>query len=154
HRGQVVRFRGIGVARRAHGAIRFRAVPGGAAVIADVAQDGYPRTSLTVARYAAPKLKTLQAPKHVVARRPRDQPLLRLRPRRGAQLVVGWRRVAGATGYAVGVWTPDGREVGFSTRARTVTVHRLFGSGRSRVMVRAVRLDGRMGHPTTIKEKR
>jgi hypothetical protein len=150
--GQVVRFREIGggVTRplgtaRSHGRLRFAPAFGKAGtrrIVAEIEQDGVPRTTLDVARYAAPKPGMPRAPKRVRV------------VRRGEKLAVGWSRVAGAYGYAVTVFTGDGREIGFDVGAgkpRHVVVRHMGVSRRTRVVVRAARPDGKLGRAKVVR---
>jgi hypothetical protein len=151
--GQVVTFREVGggvahvlgTARRSHGTIRFRPAFGPRAVrriVADVEQRGLPRAAPEVARYVSPKPAVPRAPRRIALRR------------RGERLAIGWSPVAGASGYAVEVRTGDGRELGYRIEPgapRRVTVRHIFGDRRSRVMVRALRPDGKPGKPRTVR---
>jgi hypothetical protein len=150
--GQVVRFREIGggavrslgTAHGKHGTLRFRPAFGRAGtrrIVAYVEQRGLPRTTLDVARYVAPKPAVPRAPRRIALRR------------RGERLAIGWSPVAGASGYAVGVWTGSGGPIGFQTRPgdpRRVVV-RVAGDRPSRVMVRALRPDGSFGKARTVR---
>ncbi|HEX6024730.1 MAG TPA: hypothetical protein VFZ00_22255 [Solirubrobacter sp.] len=151
--GQVVRFREIagdvvhtlGTARGSHGTLRFRPAFGRARtrrIVAHVEQRGLPRATLDVARYVAPKPAVPRAPRRVTLRR------------RGERLAIGWSPVAGASGYAVGVRTGDGRTLGFRTspgEPRRIVVRDVVGNHPSRVVVRALRPDGVMGRARTVR---
>jgi hypothetical protein len=129
----------IGVAHGRRGTIRFRPSfgPGGPRrIVADVVQDGLPRTKLTVARFHAPAPRLPGRPGKV-----------RLR-RRGERLTITWGPAKRANGYSVRVRMPDGRRLEFNRSAhqrRRVAVGGLFRAAGASVEVRALRRDGRAG---------
>ena len=98
--GQTVRFveqgprthNQLGVARAGAGSIRFTPAPGGAGrrrILAYVEHDGVTVERIDVTRYAAPADAKPAKPRRLRVRRRKDAVLLR------------WRRVRGADGYAV-----------------------------------------------------
>jgi hypothetical protein len=148
--GQTVRLRElgpnvsapIGVLRGRSGTLRFKPAFGRGGVrriVADVLQNDAARTSLTVARYRAPAPRVLAAPRRVSARL------------HGDRLSISWPRVRGATSYVASVWTTDGRELMYEVRGRTATVKHMAGFHASRIVVRAVRADGALGRPGTLR---
>jgi hypothetical protein len=149
--GQAVRLRELGAnvaatigeARGRRGTLRLRPALGRGGkrrIVAEVTQDGYPRASLRVGSYRAPKLRSLRASKRVSV---------------SAGGVVRWSRVAGAAGgYVVAVKTSDGRELSYDVKpgtARRVAVRKLAGHTVTRVTVRAMRADGKPGRPKVVR---
>lgn len=148
--GQVVTFkelgpdvnRTLGTARGKKGTLRFTPAIGRGGkrrIVAVVEQGGMPRTALDVATFKAPALKTLAAPKGVKLRR------------KGERLTVTWKRVPGAVRYAVGVEAGDGRDLFYEVKGRKVVVKRLLGDKASKVTIRAVRADSKLGKPRTLR---
>jgi hypothetical protein len=140
--GQVVRFieRGpsaageIGVARGAHGTLRFTPAAGRAErrdIVALVEQDGALRDRITVAHYRAPGLARPAKVRSVRARRS------------GSSVVVSWK---GARLAEVRASLADGRRLtvrGSSARFARVT--------RGTFVVRSLSREGRLGAPVTVR---
>jgi hypothetical protein len=148
--GQVVTFREVspsvtktlGRARGAHGSLTFRPSFGRGGkrrIVAHVEQNGLPRTELDVASFRAAAPRTLKAPRGVKL------------VRRGERLTATWKRVAGAVGYSVDVETADHRAIHYDVKSRRVVVKRMFDPRASRVTVRAVRADEKLGRAKTVR---
>ncbi len=105
-------------------------------ILAYVAQDGMPRTQVTVARYTAANPR-VGRPGSVRVRR------------RGSRAIVTWRTAALAASYTVSVTTSDGtRSVYFPTgKARTVTIPGVARNESVAVSVVATSPAGRKGAP-------
>lgn len=140
--GQEVRFvergngilRELGRSRGGRGTLRFTATPSRDAkreIVAVIAQAGTVREEKVVARFRAPAAAKPARPSRVKMKL------------RGDDVVVTWRRAAGATGgYAVEARLPDGRSEGRLVRAgrkRSVVFHGLRAAGRMRVKIVGVR---------------
>ena len=128
----------IGQARGRGGTIPFRPAfgPGGRRVIvARVEQNGMPRTEIAVASYTAPAPRMAGRPRGVSVKR------------RGSRLIVSWKRTPLAYGYRVQVRTPQSRNADFqvSAKRRRVVLTGVYGRGKARVNVRAIRRDGSSG---------
>jgi hypothetical protein len=139
-------YRQIGSSRKARGSLPFRPAPGPGGkrdIVAILEAGGIPFAKLTVAHYRAPATRRLRAPR-VVARR------------RGARLLVGWRRVRGARGYEVRVSLPrDGRRLLFfpPPKQRGLKVRGIEASDVGTVTVAAVGPDLRPGRQGKAKLK-
>lgn len=134
----------LGETAKASGSIAFAPADGPAGrrtIEAVVLQDGMVRTTLTVARYVAPKPARLAAPKG-----------LRL-ARKGSRLVVRWRAVRGAKRYHVLATINGGQRVLTAPkgRATAATVPGVFGDERATVRVTAVDARARDGRAATAR---
>jgi hypothetical protein len=147
--GQRVRFVELGArtyqvlrtTRAARGTIRFTpgdGRPGLRRIVAEVTQNRFPRTSITVARYRSAGSVLPGRPAHVRARRSRGG------------LVVSWTRVRDAVRYAVVVRLSDGRRQLFLTVGRRLRVPKVGSSLRGTVGVRGLRADHRPGPERTV----
>ena len=122
----------IGEARGSHGSLRFRPVFGAAGrrqIVAQVVQNGAPRTELVAGSYVAP------APPR--AGRVRAVALTR----RGSRVTMTWRPAVRAVGYDVELKLPDGRvethELGAS--ARRIVIGHVRGRHATTVSLTALR---------------
>jgi hypothetical protein len=132
----------LGTARGRRGKLRFRPAfgPGGRRrIVATVSQDGLPRTQITVAHFRAPAPRPLGRPRK-----------LRLR-RSGSRLAVRWAPVPGAAGYVAEVRTPDLRTIRYDLRRPRLVVRRLLSDRGVRIVLRALRPDGRPGRATHVQ---
>jgi hypothetical protein len=130
----------------ARGSVRFTPADGNGRarkITALVQQSGAPRAALTVARYTAPPWRKPARPR-------------RLRVRRsGSNLLVSWRRAAGAKRYMVFVKAADGeREVFFvPARKRRLKVRGVQKDDRALVRVAGLRSDNTVGALATRRVK-
>jgi hypothetical protein len=128
----------LGETRRASGALRF--TPADAAgrrrtIVAQVIEDGVPRTSLTVARFSASR-PAIGRPRGVRARKS------------GRRLVVTWGRAANATRYQARVTLSDGRVRLLFPRGRRLVIGDVVRGTRATIEVRGERPGPRLGPPT------
>ncbi len=140
-------YREIGSSAKGRGTLKFHPAPGPGGrrrIVAVVEQGGVPWAKLTVARYKAPPLRRLRAPRRARARRS------------GSKLVVAWAAVKGAKGYEVRVDLPrDGRRLLFFPPAKRhrLRVKGLERSDLARVRVAAIGADLRPGRTAKAKLK-
>jgi hypothetical protein len=104
-------------------------------VVAEVAENGMPRTNVTVAHYVAPNPR-VGKPKHVRIRR------------KGGRAVVTWRRAQLAKSYLIGVTNSHGGRAPYSTFGATkLTIPGVGKKEGVRVRVFAISAAGRRGSP-------
>jgi hypothetical protein len=123
----------LGVARGAHGRIRFRLDNGRAGrrqIVAAIAQDGIQTRSVVVARYSAPR-----------PQRPPRPARIRV-SHRGYTLNVTWRPVPGTASYEVLVKSSDGGRTMQIVRGHRATVVGIEPGLHGTVLVDAVAADG------------
>jgi PKD repeat protein len=148
--GQRVRFREdgadsnhvLGTARGRRGRIRFRPVDGRGRVrriVADVIQDGRPRTTLVAGRYRAPRPFVPKRPGKVRARRS------------GARVILTWSRSRGARRYSIVVRGSDGRRRQFGTGRRRLVIAPVPPRVRLVATVRGEAKSGRAGPARRVK---
>lgn|GEM_PF-5177462 len=128
----------IGTANGTSGTILFTPADGLAGrrtIVAEVSQDGLPRTTVELATYQAPGRRLPARPSGLSA------------ARSGGVLSLRWGPVALAHGYAVRAVLPDGRRLLLVEPAshRAATVTGLYPVDGGRVEVRAVLADGTPG---------
>ncbi len=142
--GQKVVFmeQGNGVAKRlgavsgGRGKLRFKSADGPKGrrlIIATVLSSGLPRQSNSVAVYEAPKPIKLGKPRKLRVRR------------KGTRLVVSWRKVVGAKGYAASILLKDGRRLSELTKRPKLTVKQVPGIDSAKIRVAAVKADNTPG---------
>jgi hypothetical protein len=123
----------LGVARGAHGRIRFHlddGRAGGRQIVAVIAQDGIQTQSVVVARYSAPGPQRLPRPTRIRV------------SHRGYMLNVTWRPVPGAFSYEVLVKSSDGGRTMQIVRGHRATVVGVEPGLHGTVLVYAVAADG------------
>jgi hypothetical protein len=151
--GQTVAFaeqgkRGLGAAigdvkARTKGTLTFTptAGPGGPrTIIAQVAQKGIPRKTLTVARYIAP------APPRPAKPRAKAR-------RSGTKLIVTWPKDAESRRYAVNATLSDGRVLVLAPKAPKITISGVAKSTSATVIVRGQDRNGIAGPRATVRVK-
>jgi hypothetical protein len=123
----------LGVARGAHGRIRFRlddGRAGGRQIIAVIAQDGIQTQSVVVARYSAPRPQRPPRPTRIHV------------SHKGYTLNVSWRPVPGTASYEVLVKSSDGGRTMQIVRDHRATVVGIEPGLRGTVLVDGVAADG------------
>ena len=120
----------LGAAKGARGSIRFAPAAGPSgrrSIVAEVSQNGLPRATLTVARYAAPAPLKVGRPGRLAAHRT------------ATALRFTWKPAARAVAYRIDVRTSDHRHLRPFLRARSYVVPRVRKG--DRVTVTLVALD-------------
>ena len=150
--GQSVRFveqgprthNQLGVARAGAGSIRFTPAPGGAGrrrILAYVEHDGVTVERIDVTRYAAPADAKTGKPRRLRVRRRKDAVLLR------------WRRVRGADGYAVVMQLSNRKRIFRVVKRPRLTMRGFHRLARGRVSVRSLTTGGPSSRPATARIK-